>query len=50
MSSMCKQLLLDIEKKRKEMMKAAKERGFLSEITIKHSQELDNLLNKYQQK
>ena len=38
-------ILEEIEHKRKEMISAAKETGFLSEQTISASQELDKLLN-----
>ncbi|WLR53001.1 aspartyl-phosphate phosphatase Spo0E family protein [Bacillus tianshenii] len=45
----CKELLEQIEDKRKEMLEAAKTTGFLSDLTLKCSQELDELLNRYQQ-
>lgn len=37
----------DIESKRKEMIKAAKEYGLNSDKTIQCSQELDHMLNQY---
>lgn len=40
-------LRLYIEKKRKAMIEAANHYGLCSEITVKHSQELDELLNQY---
>lgn len=36
-----------IERKRKTMVQAAKNHGMSAEITLKHSQELDELLNQY---
>lgn len=38
-------LMEEIELKRREMISAAKETGFLSDQTISASQELDKLLN-----
>ncbi|OIJ21414.1 hypothetical protein BKP45_01160 [Anaerobacillus alkalidiazotrophicus] len=40
-------LRLYIEHKRTMMINAAYDYGFNAEITIQHSQELDELLNKY---
>ncbi len=40
-------LIIYIENKRKEMMEAANCYGLSADITIKHSQELDELLNYY---
>jgi stage 0 sporulation regulatory protein len=37
-----------IKKKREQMIEIAKQYGFTNEKTLKSSQELDNLLNKYQ--
>jgi stage 0 sporulation regulatory protein len=37
-----------IRKKREQMIEIAKQHGFTNEKTLKSSQELDNLLNKYQ--
>lgn len=42
-------LLEEIEHKRREMISAAKETGFLSVQTISASQELDKLLNVVQE-
>ncbi|HWO96767.1 MAG TPA: aspartyl-phosphate phosphatase Spo0E family protein [Bacillus sp. (in: firmicutes)] len=42
-------LLIEIVQKRQEMMIIAEEKGFTSTETIKCSQELDELLNIYQQ-
>lgn len=42
-------LLIEIVQKRQEMMEIAEEKGFTSIETIKCSQELDELLNIYQQ-
>jgi hypothetical protein len=42
-------LMTEIEQKRKEMISAAKETGFLSVQTILASQELDKLLNVVQE-
>jgi histidinol-phosphate/aromatic aminotransferase/cobyric acid decarboxylase-like protein len=36
-----------IESKRRDMYEAANQYGMNSEITIRHSKELDELLNKY---
>ncbi|MCT8139370.1 aspartyl-phosphate phosphatase Spo0E family protein [Anaerobacillus sp. CMMVII] len=46
---MCSQhsLRFYIENKRQDMIKAAENFGMNAEITIKHSQELDELLNQY---
>ena len=38
----------EIKKKRKQLIKTAKKYGFTDERTLKSSQELDYLLNKYQ--
>lgn len=40
-------LLEDIEKKRKELIIAVEKSGLSSILTLKYSQELDELLNKY---
>lgn len=46
MGTLCAEKILgEIEHKRREMISAAKETGFLSEQTISVSQELDKLLN-----
>ena len=46
METMCQDKLMEeIEHKRREMISAAKETGFLSVQTISASQELDKLLN-----
>ena len=47
---MCAKSILkhSIEIKRLLMMNAAQLYGFDSEVTLKHSQELDKLLNQYQ--
>lgn len=37
-----------IKQKREQMIQIAQEYGFTNEKTLKSSQELDNLLNKYQ--
>ena len=42
-------LMEEIELKRREMISAAKETGFLSDQTISASQELDKLLNVIQE-
>jgi stage 0 sporulation regulatory protein len=42
-------LLIEIVQKRQKMMTLAEEKGFTSMETIKCSQELDELLNRYQQ-
>ena len=41
-------LLTQIERKRKEMLKTANKHGLSSNQTIKCSQDLDKLLNKFQ--
>ncbi|MGP7819142.1 aspartyl-phosphate phosphatase Spo0E family protein [Niallia sp. 01092] len=43
-----KDILKAIQKKREVMIISAKETGFTSSETIKHSQELDELINQYQ--
>lgn len=43
-----KELLANIDSKRKEMVKFAQQIGFTSEKTVKCSEELDMYLNKYQ--
>jgi stage 0 sporulation regulatory protein len=43
-----KELLANIDSKRKEMIKFARKVGFTSEKTVKCSQELDMYLNQYQ--
>jgi stage 0 sporulation regulatory protein len=43
-----KELLANIDSKRKEMIEFAKIVGFTSEKTVKCSQELDMFLNEYQ--
>ncbi len=45
-----KKIKEEIEQKRKEMISSAKETGFLSVQTISVSQELDRLLNIFQEK
>ena len=46
METLCPEKIIEeIEHKRREMISAAKETGFLSEHTISASQELDKLLN-----
>ncbi|MFJ7826604.1 Spo0E family sporulation regulatory protein-aspartic acid phosphatase [Psychrobacillus sp. NPDC096623] len=45
-----KSLLLQIELKKKEMYKKANILGFTHPIVVTCSQELDELLNRYQQK
>ena len=40
-------LLEQIERKRAELVAIVSQNGLSSQITIKYSQELDNLLNKY---
>ncbi|APT49305.1 transcriptional regulator [Bacillus safensis] len=42
------QLLMSIDEKRKQMVEAAQVEGYTGEMTIKYSQELDNLMNEYQ--
>ncbi|PCK12641.1 transcriptional regulator [Bacillus safensis] len=42
------QLLMSIDEKRKQMVEAALVEGYTGEMTIKYSQELDNLMNEYQ--
>ncbi|MFS0654366.1 Spo0E family sporulation regulatory protein-aspartic acid phosphatase [Bacillus sp. 179-C3.3 HS] len=42
------QLLMSIDEKRKQMVEAAQVEGYTAEMTIKYSQELDNLMNEYQ--
>ncbi|PLT28962.1 aspartyl-phosphate phosphatase Spo0E family protein [Peribacillus deserti] len=37
----------DIQLKRSEMMKSARENGLTHELTIENSQELDELINEY---
>lgn len=43
------ELLIEIDSKREEMIEEAISSGFTSERTVKCSQELDQLLNHYQQ-
>ncbi|CAM3761523.1 Spo0E family sporulation regulatory protein-aspartic acid phosphatase [Mesobacillus thioparans] len=51
METICrKKIKEDIEQKRREMISSAKETGFLSVQTISVSQELDRLLNIFQEK
>ncbi|WP_249745212.1 aspartyl-phosphate phosphatase Spo0E family protein [Mesobacillus boroniphilus] len=46
METLCpEKIMVEIEHKRREMISAAKETGFLSVQTISASQELDKLLN-----
>ncbi|QQD83394.1 aspartyl-phosphate phosphatase Spo0E family protein [Bacillus siamensis] len=42
-------LLVSIDEKRKMMIDAANRQGFTGYDTIRHSQELDSLMNAYQQ-
>jgi stage 0 sporulation regulatory protein len=41
-------MIEEIKLKRELMINSANTRGFTSEVTIKYSQELDELINKYQ--
>jgi len=43
-----KEMMETIQKKREVMIQSAKETGYTSEETIKHSQELDKLIVQYQ--
>ncbi|MBY0120587.1 aspartyl-phosphate phosphatase Spo0E family protein [Bacillus sp. S/N-304-OC-R1] len=45
-----KDLLNLIEQKRLELIKVAMKNGLASSIAVRYSQELDHLLNEYQQK
>ena len=40
-------LIAAIEQKREELIQIVSEKGFSSSLTVKHSQELDALLNQY---
>ncbi|MFL6555372.1 MAG: aspartyl-phosphate phosphatase Spo0E family protein [Bacillus sp. (in: firmicutes)] len=42
------EMIEEIKLKRELMINSANTRGFTSEVTIKYSQELDELINKYQ--
>ncbi|WP_083402210.1 aspartyl-phosphate phosphatase Spo0E family protein [Bacillus sp. MUM 116] len=46
--SSCSEMLAEIKVKRELMMECANKKGFTSEETIKYSQELDELIYKYQ--
>ncbi|MGG0720385.1 aspartyl-phosphate phosphatase Spo0E family protein [Robertmurraya massiliosenegalensis] len=41
-------MLDEIQKKREKMIETAKRKGFTSDDTIRHSQELDQLIFEYQ--
>lgn len=43
-----KEMMKTIQQKREMMIQSAKETGYTSEETIKHSQELDKLIVQYQ--
>lgn len=43
-----KDIMSAIQKKREVMIQSAKEKGYTSDETIKHSQELDELIFRYQ--
>lgn len=43
-----KEMMKAIQQKREAMIRSAKETGYTSEETIKHSQELDKLILQYQ--
>ncbi|KUP37111.1 aspartyl-phosphate phosphatase Spo0E family protein [Bacillus halotolerans] len=48
-SSEQERLLVSIDEKRKLMIDAARKQGFTGHDTIRHSQELDSLMNEYHQ-